>query len=286
MNKILITGATGFVGNYVVEELLKRNIDVVATSSNIEKAKQFSWFDKVKYVELNFNNLDATVNYFEFFDKPEALIHLAWEGLPNYKSDFHLTQNLPKNKLFLSNIIQNGLKDITAIGTCFEYGMKEGMLNEDEECNPQNLYAIAKNELRKYTENIALNLKCNFKWVRLFYMYGKGQNTNSLISQLEKAITKNADFFNMSGGEQIRDFLPVETVAKNIVEIALQNKINGLINCSSNEPISVKEFVENYLKEKGSNIKLNLGHYPYADYEPMSFWGDNSKMKKIIEHVK
>ena len=246
MQKILVTGATGFVGNCVVEELLKRNIDVIATSSNIEKAKQFSWFSKVKYVELNFNKLDATTNYFDLFNKPEALIHLAWEGLPNYKSEFHLTENLPKHQLFLSNLIKNGLKNITAIGTCFEYGMQEGMLSEEMECQPDNAYAKSKNELRIYLEKLSVNLK----WVRLFYMYGKGQNPKSLISQLDAALENNEPIFNMSGGEQIRDFLPVEKVAENIVIIATQSKVWGIINCCSGKPITVKQFVENYLQAK------------------------------------
>ena len=157
--KILVTGATGFIGNYVVEELLKRGIDVIATSSNPVKAKHFNWFDKVKYVELDFNNLDITTNYFEFFKEPEAMIHLAWEGLPNYKSDFHLTKNLPTHQLFLNNLIENGLKNITVTGTCFEYGMQEGELSEEMGCKPDNAYAKAKNELRIYLEKFHINLK-------------------------------------------------------------------------------------------------------------------------------
>ena len=50
MKKVLVTGATGFIGNYVIAELLKYNVEIVATSSNAEKAKQQSWFDKVKYI--------------------------------------------------------------------------------------------------------------------------------------------------------------------------------------------------------------------------------------------
>ena len=76
------------------------------------------------------------------------MIHLAWEGLPNYKADFHLTKNLPLQKALLTNLLQNGLKDLTVTGTCFEYGMKEGMLSEEMACEPANAYAIAKNELR------------------------------------------------------------------------------------------------------------------------------------------
>ncbi len=89
----------------------------------------------------------------------------------------------------------------------------------------------------------------------------------------------------MSGGAQERDYLPIEKVAEYIVKIALQNSITGIINCSSGEPITVKKLVLNYLKQKQQSIQLNLGHYPYTDYEPMRFWGDNKKLKSIINRV-
>lgn len=280
--KVLVTGATGFIGNYVINELLGKNISVIATSSSLAKASAAEWYDKVKYVPFNFNDFDDVLDYYQYFDQPDILIHLAWEGLPNYKEDFHLAKNLPLQKSFLENLIRNGLKDLTVTGTCFEYGMKEGCLSENMECEPANSYAIAKNELRKQLEKICLHYQCDFKWVRLFYMYGKGQSPKSLISQLDKALENGDAVFNMSGGEQIRDFLPVEKVAANIVEIAMQNKMNGIINCCSGIPVSVKDFVREYLKNQNKSIQLNLGYYPYADYEPMQFWGDAKKLKTII----
>lgn len=280
---ILVTGSTGFIGNYVVEELLRRGIDVIATASSEENAKQFSWFSKVSFRELDIRKMETGVNYYDFFYKPEKMIHLAWEGLPNYTSSFHFDENLPRHTFLIRNIIQNGLKDITITGTCFEYGMTEGCLNEGIEAKPFNYYAIAKDELRKYVKKLANDTSVNFKWVRLFYMYGKGQNPKSLISQLDIALEKGDESFNMSGGEQERDFLPVEKVAHYIVTIALQDKIAGIINCCSGKPVKVKDFVSRYLLQKGKNIKLNLGHYPYATYEPMSFWGDDTKLQRIIK---
>ena len=280
--KVLITGATGFIGNYVVQELLQRNYDVIATSSSNNKASATEWFDKVKYIPFNFNEFDNSINYFNFFQQPDIVIHLAWEGLPNYKDNFHLTINLPLQKLFLQNLLQNGLKDLTVTGTCFEYGMKEGCLIETMACEPANPYAIAKNKLRVELEKLSAAYNCSFKWARLFYMYGKGQSPKSLISQLDKALENGDEIFNMSGGEQVRDFLPIEKAAAYIVAIATQHKVDGIINCSSGQPITVKQFVTDYLQFKKKTIQLNLGYYPYPDYEPMRFWGDDTKLKSII----
>jgi len=114
-------------------------------------------------------------------------------------------------------------------------------------------------------------------------MYGDGQHPNSLFSQLKQAIADKQTSFNMSPGDQLRDFLDIETVANNIVAIAEQNEVEGIINCCSGIPISVQEFVESYLHRVNIQLKLNLGHYPYSDLEPKNFWGDNAKLKLILQ---
>jgi nucleoside-diphosphate-sugar epimerase len=282
MGLTLVTGATGFVGNYVVRELLKAGENVIATSADQSKAETKDWFDKVSYVQLDFSNLNKGLNYFEYFDNPDRVIHLAWERLPNYKSLFHFEENLERHYLFLKNLVQNGCRDVTVTGTCFEYGMVTGCLEETVPTEPANPYALAKDTLNKFLIELSKTERFSLKWVRLFYLYGKGQNPGSLFSQLEKALNENAATFNMSGGEQVRDFLPVEKAAEYIVKIALQNKVTGTINCCSGEPVSVKDFVSGYVHKRGKQISLNLGYYPYADYEPMSFWGDNKKLQQII----
>ena len=284
MKKVLVTGATGFIGNLVVKLLIEKGYVVIATSSNEEKAKQYCWYNAVIYKALNMQALDATANYFKYFGEPDLLIHLAWEGLPNYKASFHVEENLPKHLFLLNNLIKHGLKDVSIAGTCLEYGMQEGCLSEDMEAKPTVPYAIAKNNLRKEIEKLCFEKQVHFKWIRLFYMYGKGQNPNSLFAQLEKAIENKIPVFNMSGGEQERDFLPVEQMVKTFVTIATQLTVEGIINCCSGHPVNVKKLVENILLEKCSTLQLNLGYYPYTDYEPMQFWGNTTKLKKITHH--
>lgn len=282
MKKVLVTGSTGFIGNYVIKELLLHNYAVIATSSDEVKAGKADWYTQVRYIPFDLGSYKDTTNYYSFFGEPDVLIHLAWEGLPHYKEAFHVEENLPRHLAFLKNMISNGLKDLLVTGTCFEYGMQEGCLKEDMETRPANPYAIAKDQLRRKLEAFAAGQQIDLKWVRLFYMYGKGQSANSLFSQLDKALANEEPVFNMSGGQQQRDYLPVEKVAGYIVAIAMQNKITGIVNCCSGQPITVLQMVLNYLQKKNKNIQLNPGYYAYADYEPMSFWGDDTKLKYII----
>ena len=127
--KILVTGATGFIGNYVVEDLIRsKNLEIITTSyDSIEKAKDLSWFESVKHIHQNLN--DENENYFKLFNEPDVLIHLSWEGLPNFKERYHFERNTLNNYNFIKNMISNGLKDINVIGTWFEYCMQSGALS-------------------------------------------------------------------------------------------------------------------------------------------------------------
>jgi nucleoside-diphosphate-sugar epimerase len=281
--KILVTGSTGFVGKNVINELLKYDHEIFTTTRSLTSV---SSPNKLNPVFLDLDNIDTQVNYFEYFNRPDLLIHLAWQGLPNYKSLFHFEENLLTHYSFLKNMVTNGLKNLVVTGTCFEYGMKEGCLSEDMTADPQNSYALAKDTLRKFLFELQKNYEFDCKWIRIFYMYGEGQNPNSLLSQLQTALDNGDKEFNMSGGEQQRDYLPVEKVAEYIAAISCQHKISGIINCCSGKPLKVKQLVENYLNENSQEIKLNPGYYPYTDYEAMSFWGDDTKLKQILINEK
>jgi len=279
--KILVTGASGFIGNHVLEYLVNNtNHQVSAASRNKEKVKDKMWYSRVEFYEVDLYSRKS--NFFEFFGNPDMLIHLAWSNLPNYNKSFHITENLVNEVLFLENILDNGLRQLVVTGTCFEYGIQEGELSETMFANPQNPYSIAKDALRRFIEFKTAEDDTRFLWLRLFYMFGRGQSPNSILSQLESAIQNGEKQFNMSGGEQIRDYLPVEKVAECIVKCALNLKATGIINISSGNPIQLRSFVENHLKTLGKSINLNLGYYPYSRIEPMAFWGKNEILKNTI----
>jgi nucleoside-diphosphate-sugar epimerase len=270
--KVVVTGGSGFIGNHVVKELLQRGLKVIVVGRDINKVKQQEWFDRVEFVKLDISQT-LPDQALEQISATNKLIHLAWDGLPNYMDLIHFEETLIFQYNFLKKIIHLGVKDITITGTCFEYGMKNGCLTTDMPSDPQNPYALAKDTLRKSLEHLQKKINFELKWVRLFYMYGKGQSEKSILSQLDRALAEGKEIFNMSAGEQLRDYLPVEDVAKEIVEISLIDKYNGIINCCSGIPVSIRSLVENHIKNSNKNITLNLGYYPYPDYEPLAFWG-------------
>lgn len=268
--KIAVTGASGFIGRHVLSVLLERGVKIVAVTRDASRLAGLS--EAVRIVEMDIAH--AAPDCFEQMGCPDVLIHLAWDGLPNYKSLHHFEAGLPRQYHFLNSMIKAGLPSLLVTGTCFEYGMQSGALSAAMPTNPTNPYGYAKDALRQQLEFLRSTKPFNLTWGRLFYMYGEGQPRTSLYSKLREAVLRGDKIFNLSGGEQLRDYLPVAEVARQIVQLALAQGNIGAVNICSGKPISVRRLVEQWLFENNWEIELNFGYYPYPDYEPMAFWGD------------
>lgn len=273
---MLVTGATGFVGRYVVPLLLQRGHAVTALARDESKARDLPWFDQVRFVACDIRQLSD--HDFCRFGQLQAVLHLAWSGLPNYQARFHLDENLPADQHFLRSLLDAGADRLLVAGTCLEYGIQTGCLSEETPSAPVTCYAQAKDELRKFLQALQLQHPFTLQWARLFYIYGEGQRANSLLGQLDRAIAQGMPSFKMSGGEQLRDYLPVEQVARRLVALLENPDCHGIVNVCSGEPISVRNLVERHIAKAGAEIALQLGYYPYADYEPRAFWGNQNKL--------
>ena len=271
MKKMIIAGAGGMLGKAFYQEF-KNNYNLTCTDIDLNE----SW--------LTYNDFGDLESYKElcFKIRPDILIHLAWQGLPNYMSLHHFEIELPVQYDFLSALIKEGLQSLVVVGTCFEYGMQSNSLSEELDTKPSNPYGFAKDCLRKQLKFLKKQHNFKLTWARLFYLYGDGQSDSSIYSQLKTAIQNSELKFDMSEGEQLRDYLPVEKVAKYLIDLALLKKDIGVVNVCSGVPISVRNLVENWLDENNWGIELNLGFYPYPNYEPMNFWGDNTYLNKLI----
>lgn len=276
--KIAVTGASGFIGRYVLADLERHQVEVVAVTRDATRLAGLGIAGRIVEMDI----AAPGENCFDRLGRPDVLIHLAWDGLPNYKSLHHFETELPQQFRFLKAMVEAGLQSLLVTGTCFEYGMQSGPLSEELVTLPDNPYGYAKDALRRQLEFLKSVKPFDLTWARLFYMYGEGQPKGSLYSQLKDAVLRGERVFNMSGGEQLRDYLPVEEVARQIVRLALAKCNVGPINICSGKPVSVRKLVEQWLLENNWEIELNLGYYPYPDYEPMAFWGSNQLLSKLF----
>lgn len=277
--KIAVTGASGFLGRHVLSALLQHDVEIIAVSRDAERLKHLGAGVRVVAMDI----ASPVGDSYKQIGSPDSLIHLAWDGLPNYKSRHHFETELPRQYHFLKGLIEAGLPSLLVTGTCFEYGMQSGALAADLQTVPCNPYGYAKDSLRKQLGFLKLETEFKLTWSRLFYMYGEGQSSTSLYSKLQEAVSRGDVTFNMSGGEQLRDYLPVGEVARQIVQLALAQRDIGAINVCSGKPVSVRSLVEKWKRDNGWKIELNFGYYPYPDYEPMAFWGERLELDAILK---
>ena len=276
--KVAVSGATGFVGRHVVAALERAGAEPtlwLGPRGELPPAWQ-----RLRAARIDLCALPGDA--FAQLGAPDALIHLAWHGLPNYGSLHHFEREAPAHYAALKALVEQGLGTLVVAGTCFEYGMQSGPLDEDKPASPANAYALAKDTLRRQLEQLQRERCFALTWARLFYLYGEGQAETALWPQLRRAAEAGAATFAMSGGEQLRDYLPVEQVASYLVALALQRRGHGIVNVCSGAPVSVRALVERWIAERGWSIRPDLGRYPYPAHEPMAFWGDATKLRRCM----
>jgi dTDP-6-deoxy-L-talose 4-dehydrogenase (NAD+) len=164
--EIAVTGASGFIGRYVLAELARQKVKVVAVTRDANHLSGFGIAGRVVEMDLAAPGADC----FDRLGRPDVLIHLAWDGLPNYKSLHHFETELPRQFRFLKAMVEAGLPSLLVTGTCFEYGMQSGALSEDLLTHRQILLCRTPVSAAGILKTVK---PFNLTWARLFICMAK-----------------------------------------------------------------------------------------------------------------
>lgn len=275
--RVTVTGASGFIGRHVVGALRDRGAQVIALSRHPDPPLD------VGVTPCAFDITAAGDVTLERLGHPDVLLHLAWGGLPNYRSAHHLDVELPTHAAFLESCIGAGISRVVVAGTCLEYGLQSGELEESATVQPVTAYGQAKHRLHIHLLKLREQHSFGLGWLRLFYLFGNGQAATSLYAQLHAAATSGARFFDMSQGDQIRDFLAIKPAAATIATLALAHGDMGTVNLCSGMPTTVIDKVQGWLREWHVELVLNRGVYSLPDFEPFAFWGSTRRLHALLE---
>ena len=270
--RVLVTGANGFLGTGIVKQLLNDGVEVIATD-----IKNDSIDKRAKTKCANIFEID---NPYIFFEKPDAVLHLAWRDGFVHNSINHIL-DLSKRYNFLTNFIDNNVGKIAALGSMHEIGFYEGSINENTPTNPQSLYGISKDALRKSIELKCKEKNVHFQWLRGFYIVSNSERGCSIFSKIVQASLNKEKNFPFTMGLNQFDFLDYEVFCKYVAHTVEQNEINGIINICSGRPEKLSDRVEKFIKENDYNITLNYGAFPERPYDSKAIWGDDFKIKMI-----
>ena len=274
--KILVTGANGYIGSKVVRRLCNLGVEVIAND--------FS-FDNVdaRATCIKADIFSANDNWFEFFQRPDCCLHLAWRDGFNHTSKNHLG-DLSSHYKFILNLLENGLRHLAVMGTMHEVGYYEGKIGENTPCNPMSNYGIAKYALRKAVELSCAQYGCTFQWLRAYYIFGDDDFGNSIFCKIKKAEREGQKTFPFTSGKNKYDFIHIEDLALQISHSVMQDKVNGVIEVCSGKPVSLAQQVESYIKDNDLSIRLDYGKYPDRAYDSPCIYGDNDKINQIMRN--
>ena len=275
--KILVTGANGYIGKHVIRVLLDHGHEVIACDLKITDADS-----RVKIVETNL--FDDISQIYERLYSPDLCIHLAWRDGFIHNSSAHMG-DLSAHYKFLTAMVDGGLKNLAIMGTMHEVGYWEGAIDENTPCNPLSMYGIAKNALRQSMMLYCKEKKCNLFWLRAYYILGDDIRNHSIFAKLVLAEQNGQKLFPFTSGKAKYDFITVDELAEQIAKASTQDKITGIINCCSGNPVALGERVEQYIEEHHMQIRLDYGKYPDRPYDSPIVYGDAKKIKSILSNA-
>ena len=273
--KILVTGANGYLGQGIVKSILELGHDVVAADFSVQNID-----NRAKTIACNLFEVENT---YQFFGEPDVLLHLAWrDGFVHY-SDAHI-DDLPKHYKFIKEMAGSGVKQIAVMGSMHEIGFYEGSINENTPCHPTTPYGIGKNALRDLTQMVCKQNNTVFQWLRGYYIVGNSKFGNSIFSKITAAAEEGKEEFPFTLGQNQYDFLDYPEFCDQIAAVVGQKNEQGIINICSGRPEKLADRVERFIKENKYDIKLQYGAFPDRPYDSKAVWGDNNKIRKILQN--
>jgi len=272
MKKVLLTGATGFIGTALTNELIRRGYEVHALvyPTALEKKESF-----IQY-EMNLMDSKAIKDFLSTHHF-ENLIHLAWYVGPKcHIHNLNLNWTVATLNL-LSAFIENGGKCFLGAGTCSEYEYKYGYLLEDETpTDPQTLYGNGKNAVYNLAKVYCKQNGCRFKWPRIFNLYGPNEKPQRLMPSVINACLNGEDV-KVSDCLKFQDYLHVEDTARGIADV-FESDLEGAVNICSGKPVQLREIVNKIAALTDFKGNILWGAIPAAFGDEVVV-GNNEKLR-------
>jgi nucleoside-diphosphate-sugar epimerase len=275
--RVLVTGASGFIGAYVAKTLLQLDHQVailVMPDSPMTRLQPMQ--NRFETISATLEDTDLLEKSIERF-KPEACIHLAWYAEPGkYLDSVQNIQSLASSLSLFQTLIKAGCRQIVGAGTCFEYDTDFGYLREDTPANPASLYAAAKLSCCLMGSQLSTQAKISFAWGRIFYPYGPQEDQRRLVPAAIKALKQSIPF-PASLGDQVRDYIHVADVASAFCTL-MEKQANGIFNISTGKPVTVRQLLDIVGQLMDRPGFIQLGALPSRKWEPPFICGNNTRL--------
>ena len=285
--KVLVTGATGFVGANIVRALVKQpdtEVVIIARSSS-----DFWRIEEIRerlngVVSIDLTDFAATRSAMEEI-QPDIVYHIAtYGGFPGQQDKNQMIKtNLMATVHLLDAAVAVGVKQFINTGSSSEYGVKMLPMKETDVCEPVNFYGVTKLAATNYCAMIGKNYNYRVCTLRLFSPYGQFEDNSRLYPSIVTAL-QNGISPKLSKPDSVRDFIPIDQVVDVYQRIAYAAyKPGEIINVGSGRQQTIEQFCQKIATElQVDNVNVVWGEAASRQFEPAMWEADISKLKKLF----
>ena len=255
MKKVLLTGASGFIGLHCLEALLERSYSIHAVSA---RERGNSYREQVEWHHADLHNAEHVLRLIASV-KPDYLLHLAWDVTHGiYWRSLENLRWVKTSLNLLQAFIDGGGKRALLVGSCAEYDWNYGYCTENlTPVQPETLYGVCKDALHRVATAAAAEKGVSLSWARLFFLFGPGEHDDRLVPSVINSLLLGEEAL-CTHGEQIRDYIYVKDAAAALVAL-LESKVEGPVNIGSGRPVVLKELIAEAAEIAGRPDLVRLG---------------------------
>jgi UDP-glucose 4-epimerase len=260
--KVLLTGASGFIGHALLQ--FCDELDVVSLSRQT--------IPNCRTVLADLNDQASVVKAINLV-KPDLVVHLAWQGIPDF-SETMCQLNFDQSRHLFTALQQSNCAKVVMAGSCIEYKGLNGSIREELWGSELDLFGQTKKSIHQLATKMLSDRQTI--WFRPFYVYGPGQRCASLIPSLLQSV-RAGNLPQIKQPQLAQDFIHLDDVAKGIIKLMLNPVQSGNYNLGTGKLTFVSQVAQWLIQAWHDQ--------PLSDYSApeQGFSSDNSRVKAQLD---
>ncbi|MDT4898865.1 MAG: hypothetical protein QOH25_3942 [Acidobacteriota bacterium] len=279
MKRVLLTGASGFVGQHCLPTLVARGYEVHAVSSKasapMATPPDARWHQADLLDRAQVSALLAEV-------QPTHLLHCAWYAVPGkYWTARENFRWVEASLHLIQGFVATGGQRVVCVGSCAEYDWRYGYCSEQvTPLAPATTYGVCKHALQLLLEALSKRTGLSAAWGRLFFLYGQHEDAERLVASVIRSLLLEQPAL-CSHGQQIRDFLYMKDAADALVAL-LNSDASGAVNIASGVPVAVSQVIQEIATQLQRPALIQLGARPAPENEPRLLVADVARLRDEV----